>query len=109
MKIIIKTSNAKELKSKILKDAKDGNLSTWVHRNNADDQFITHKPDQWLDKVILVFMVSDDNKELEVTPSYWKGSDKPTADDYGTILGRFAERLWIQYRGDISSFDSKVV
>lgn len=106
MKIVIRTNNAKALKLKILKDAKEGNLSTWEHRSNSEDQFITHHPEQWVDKVILVFKLSDDNKELEVIPSYWKGHDVPTADDYGTILGRFAERLWIQYRGDWSSLES---
>lgn len=32
MKIIIKTSNAKILKEKILQDAIDGTLNTWEHR-----------------------------------------------------------------------------
>lgn len=108
MKITIHTTNAKNLKSKILKDAKDGSLTTWEHRSNKEDQFITHSPEQWIDKVLLVFTPSNDNKSLEVVPSYWKNHNKPTPNDYGTILGRFAERLWIQYRDDISSFVSDV-
>lgn len=108
MKIVIKTNDAKALKNKILNDAKNGNLNTWEHRSNKEDQFITHSPDQWADKVILVFTPSYDNKELTVTPSYWKGKDVPTDDEKGTILGRFCERLWNQYKNDLSSFVSYV-
>ena len=73
MKILIHTSNAKSLKTKILKDAKKGELSTWDHRSNNDDEFITHSPEQWADKVILVFTPSEDNKALTVAPSFWRG------------------------------------
>ena len=106
MKIDIHTSDAKKLKVKILKDAKNGDLNTWDYRSNNDDGFITHSPEQWTDKVILVFTPSDDNKTLAVEPSFWKGQYKPVADEMGTIMGRFAERLWIQYRGEYPSFES---
>lgn len=108
MKIVVKTTDAKALKAKILKEAKDGTLTTWTYRKGKDDEFITHSPEQWYDKVILEFTPSEDNNELEVKPAYWDGHDKPTKSDYGTILGRFAERLWIQYRSDITSFNSLV-
>lgn len=108
MKIVIKTDDAKALKTKILKEAKDGTLTTWTYRKGKEDEFITHSPEQWYDKVILGFVPSKDNDELEVKPSYWTGNDKPTDADYGTILGRFAERLWIQYRDDTISFNSLV-
>ncbi len=106
MKILIHTLNAKALKAKILKDSKDGNLNTWEYRSNNDDEFITHSPEQWVDKVILVFTPSDDNKSLSVEPSFWRGKYQPDTDEKGTILGRFAERLWIQYRCDYTSFES---
>lgn len=73
MKIEIHTPDAKKLKTKILKDAKDGDLSTWDYRSNNDDSFITHSPEQWADKVILVFTPSDDNKTLSVEPSFLTG------------------------------------
>lgn len=88
MKIVIKTADAKKLKSKIIKDSKSDNLNTWDYRNNKEDEFITLNPAQWVDKVILVFTPSEDNKELAVTPSFWKGKTVPTADEYGTIMGR---------------------
>lgn len=106
MKILINTSSAAALKAKILKDSKNGELATWDYRSNNDDEFITHSPEQWADKVILVFTPSDDNKMLSVEPSFWKGEYKPVADEMGTIMGRFAERLWIQYRGEYTSFES---
>ena len=106
MKILIHTANAKALKSKILKDAKNGDLNTWDHRSNNDDEFITHAPEQWVDKVILVFTPSTDNKALTIEPSFWRGKYQPNADEMGTILGRFAERLWIQYRSEYTSFES---
>lgn len=108
MKIVIKTTDAKALKAKIMKEAKDGTLNTWIYKKGKDDEFITHSPEQWFDKVILEFIPSKNNDELEVKPGYWTGKDKPTNADYGTILGRFAERLWIQYRDDITSFNSLV-
>ena len=40
MKIVVKTNDAKTLKTKILNDAKNGSLTTWEHRKNVDDQFI---------------------------------------------------------------------
>ena len=106
MKIEIHTSDAAKLKTKILNDAKNKKLNTWEHRKNDKDQFITHSPEQWVDKVILVFTPSEDNTVLVVKPSYWKGHTAPTEDEEGTIMGRFAERLWIQYRNQYSSFDS---
>ena len=106
MKIDIHTADANKLKAKIIKDAKAGTLNTWDHRSNKDDDFITHSPEQWADKVILVFTPSNDNKVLVVEPSFWKGKYKPNADEMGTIMGRFAERLWIQFRGDYTSFES---
>lgn len=108
MKITIFTPNARGLKAKILKDAKDGILNTWEYRSNNEDKYITHSPEQWIDKVLLIFTPSNDNQSLEVVPSYWRNQTIPTPEDYGTILGRFAERLWIQYRDDISSFVSDV-
>lgn len=106
MKIIVNTADAKALKAKILKEAKDGTLNTWTYRKGLEDEYITHSPEQWYDKVILEFAPSEDNDELEVKASYWTGKEVPTAADYGTILGRFAERLWIQYREDITSSNS---
>ena len=106
MRIEIHTADAKKLKVKNLKDAKNGDLTTWDYRSNNDDSFITHSPEQWADKVLLVFTPSDDNKTLSVEPSFWKGQYKPVADEMGTIMGRFAERLWIQYRGEYTSFES---
>lgn len=106
MKIQIHTTSAGALKAKILKDARNGDLNTWEHRSNKDDEFITHSPEQWADKVILVFTPSDDNKTLTVEPSFWKRKYKPVADEMGTIMGRFAERLWIQYRDEYTSFES---
>lgn len=49
------------------------NLDTWDYRKNDEDEFITHNPAQWVDKVILVFTPSEGNKELMVTPIFWKG------------------------------------
>ena len=106
MKIIINTTNAESLKAKIIKDARDGNLKTWEYRSNKNDVFITHSPEQWVDKVILVFTPSKDNTTLTIQPNYWKGKSEPSDEDNGIITGRFAERLWTQYRGEFESFES---
>mgnify|MGYP006920290712 FL=1 len=70
MRIIIHTVNARSLKFKIIKDAKEHYLSTWEYRSNGKDEFITHSPEQWEDNVILVFTPSQDNTTLTVEPSY---------------------------------------
>ncbi len=106
MRIIIHTVNARSLKSKIIKDAKEHYLSTWEYRSNGKDEFITHSPEQWEDNVILVFTPSQDNTTLTVEPSYWEGKSSPSDEEKGIILGRFAERLWVQYRAYFSSFES---
>ena len=38
--------------------------------------------------------------------TFWNGQYKPSDDEKGTIMGRFAERLWIDYRSQYSSFES---
>ena len=70
MRILIHTTNAKALKTKILKDAKNGDLSTWDHRSNNNDEFITHSPEQWVDKVILVFTPSEDKKGIDCSTKF---------------------------------------
>ena len=108
MKIEIYTADAAKLKAKILNDARENKLATWKCASGKSDVFLTHTPDQWVDKVILQFLPSENNTVLSVCPTYWNGRPVPTGDEIGTIMGRFSERLWIQYRADFSSFESVV-
>jgi hypothetical protein len=108
MKIIIYTADAAKLKAIFIKDAKEDRLKTWKCTSNIYDDFLTHTPDQWVDKVILKFTPSDNNTELVVFPVYWNNRPEPSYEEKGTIMGRFAERLWIQYRDYYTSFESFV-
>ena len=108
MKIEIYTADAAKLKAKILNDARENKLATWKCTSGKSDVFLTHTPDQWVDKVILQFLPSDDNNVLFVTPCYWNNKPEPSYEEKGTIMGRFAERLWIQYRDYYTSFESFV-
>lgn len=107
MKIDIYTTDARALKQRIASDAENGGLKTWeIRTNNENDKLLTHSLDQWADRVLLKLTPNNTNNVLSVTPRYWSGTQRPSSEEYGTILGRFCERLFVQYYDVISSFNS---
>jgi hypothetical protein len=100
MKITIPTSTGAALEKKIFKAVEDETLKTWEVRS-GEVKYLTHKPEQWYDKVLLRFTVT--KEALEVDTYWWKGN-VPNEDVKGYYIGRFTEALLVHFRGDFETF-----
>lgn len=108
MRIVIRTNDPEGLKKRIISDVENGVLSTWeIRSNNQEDKLLTHSAEQWVDKVLLR-LTPNSNHQLLIEPRHWKGSAKPSGEDYGTVLGRFCERLFVNYASSITGFDGDI-
>lgn len=104
MKIIIYTKNPEGLKGRIISDIENGNLPTWeIRTNKKDDKLLTHAGEQWADRVLLR-LTPNNNQQLIVETRHWSSIEKPSEEEYGTVLGRFCERLFVQYATSIDYF-----
>ena len=109
MKITINVQNPDGLKRRIVSDVENGNLSTWELRTNTkNDKLLTHSAEQWVDKVLLRLTPDTIAHQLLVEPRYWRDMQRPTEEEFGTVLGRFCERLFAQYSDVIDSFFGSV-
>ena len=105
MKIIVYTHDPEGLKGRIVSDIENGNLPTWELRTNKkDDKLLTHAGEQWADKVLLRLTPDKEAHQLIIEPRHWSNSSKPTEEESGTVMGRFCERLFVQYSSIIDSF-----
>jgi hypothetical protein len=105
MRLVVKTQNPESLKSRIVFDVENGNLPTWELRTNKkDDKLLTHSGEQWVDKVLLRMTVCKESHQLIIETRYWSNFPEPSREQRGTILGRFCERLFVQYSGELESF-----
>ena len=108
MKIIVYTQNPQGLKNQIISDVENGNLPTWELRTNKkDDKLLTHASEQWADKVLLRLTPDTDSHLLRIEPRHWSSVPQPSKEDSGTVLGRFCERLFVQYASVITSFEGE--
>lgn len=109
MEILIYTSNATSLKQALINDANEGTLKTWkVVKSKENGDLLTHSPEQWDEKVLLILTPKDENKQLVVTSSYWRGNTIPTDDDRSYYFGRFVEILLANYRNMFREINIKV-
>lgn len=106
MKYSIKTDDAIKLKETILscvekkKDLKKKDIHTWdVTTANKKEKVLIHVTDQWEDKGNLHLTVSEDNKELIVTFSYWAKFkvEERSRDERKYMFGRFTELLLVHF------------
>ena len=105
MRITIYVNDPEGLKRRIVSDVENGDLPTWELRTNtADDKLLTHSAEQWVDKVLLRLTPNIIDHQLLVEPRYWSKMQRPTKEEFGTVLGRFCERLFVQYSDVIDSF-----
>ena len=100
MKITIPTPKGAALKKKILEAVEDETLKTWEARGDQAEH-LTHKPEQWYDKVLLGFTVT--KTALEIDTYWWKGN-VPDEDVKGYYIGRFTEALLVHFRDDFETF-----
>lgn len=109
MRIIIETNDPEGLKRRIITDVENGELPTWELRSNKlDDKLLTHSAEQWVDRVLLRLTPNMATHQLLVEPRYWSGSTRPSVNDYGAVLGRFCERLFVQYASFINEFIGEI-
>ena len=109
MNIIINVKDPKVLKKVIVSDVENGNLPTWELRTNrSDDKLLTHSTEEWADKVLLRLTPNEAAHQLIIEPRYWNKMQKPTKEEFGAVLGRFCERLFVQYSSFFSSFTCNV-
>lgn len=109
MNIVINVQDPKQLKTIILTDVENGNLQTWELRTNrSGDKLLTHSAEQWVDKVLLRLTSNESAHQLIIEPRYWNNMQKPTKEEFGTVLGRFCERLFVKYSSFFSSFTCNV-
>ena len=109
MNITIYTKDPEGFKKQIIKDVENGELPTWELRtNDVGDKLLTHSAEQWVDKVLLRLSPNTDAHKLVVEPRYWSKMEKPSDEEFGTIMGRFCERLFVQYSSVIDSFSANV-
>lgn len=109
MKIIVKTQNPVGLKNQIISDVENGNLPTWELRTNKkEDKLLTHVGEQWADKVLIRLTPELKINQLVIEPRHWSNVSKPSVEESGTVMGRFCERLFVQYASVIESFKGEV-
>lgn len=106
---MIQTQDPEGLKRRIISDVESGNLPTWELRTNQNnDKLLTHSGDQWADVVLLRLTPDVNTQQLVIEPRHWSSSPKPSEVEKGTVLGRFCERLFIQYAQLIKTFIGEV-
>ena len=109
MEIKISTSSASALKTALIKGADDGTLKTWrVVKSKENGELLTHSPEQWNEKVLLILTPIENDNLLIVTTSYWRGHSVPTDDDRSYYFGRFIEALLANYRHMFSEINITV-
>lgn len=109
MRLVINTQDPEALKTRIISDVENGDLPTWELRTNKkDDKLLTHSGEQWADKVLLRMTPDAENQQLLIETRYWSSSPRPSEEQRGTVLGRFCERLFVQYAELIVSFVGEI-
>lgn len=101
MTITIPTTKGEALKKKIFDAVKDGLLETWVTRTGENAVYLTHKPTQWYDRVILKFSPND--KALVIETYGWT-NNVPDENTKSYYIGRFCEVLLAHFYVDFSTF-----
>lgn len=92
------TNDPEKLLKKIIKDIEDEKLATWgIVEDIEDNQFLTHTPDQW-NSVVIIHPISE-NDHLHFKFTWFSNFDNPGIEKIGTIVGRFTERLMVNYNG----------
>ena len=102
MRIEVNTSRPKSLFNIIHKDISDGERRTWIFVYDSNDQeFITHKPEQYFSKALISERFESNKLIFEVT---WF-SDHEEPDEYtkGFYMGRFSEMLLGRYSSEFEN------
>ncbi|WP_292947522.1 hypothetical protein [Mucilaginibacter sp. 44-25] len=89
--ITIQTKKGDALKKAIFEAVEDKTLKTWEIRESKDDSYLlTHKPEQWADRALLEFLVSEE--VLLIRTVTWRNHEEDLAAQ-NFFIGRFVEIL----------------
>lgn len=103
MKIKLFTESAKALAKDILNAVEDETIKTWVlKKDNNGSNFLTHKPEQWIDKALFGFKPETD--KLVIFLTWWKDKE-PTEDVKGYYVGRLTEILLVNFSNKFDKFE----
>lgn len=104
MKIEIYTKQGESLIKQIFSAVENENVKTWVLKKNIDgDKFLTHKPEQWCDKVLLGLKATDE--KVIVSLYWWENTGEPADDIKGYYIGRFTELLLVNFKEKFTKFE----
>lgn len=106
MQIEVQTKKSKELKTQILKVVEEEVVKTWVVRQSNGRKFLTHKPEQWYDKVLIGFTEEED--KLIFSINWWENYGEPSKDIKGYYIGRLTELLIVNFSDKFNRFEIKI-
>lgn len=103
MRIILNTKSAQKLIDKIFKAIADETIKTWeVKTDKSGSKFLTHNPEQWIDKALFGFKTETD--KLVIFLTWWKDKE-PTEDVKGYYVGRITEILLVHFSDMYDKFE----
>ena len=103
MKIEIYTDSSQELIDEIFNASREETIKTWIIRESKEGKaFLTHKPDQWVDKALFGFINNKDKLIIHLT---WWSNNVPTEDIKGYYMGRFTEVLLVNFSDKYGKFE----
>ena len=106
MQIEIHTNNPAALWTKIKKDITAGEVKTWKVVLDANKtEYLTHTPEQWLNKALLIPSTAISPNRLILKITWWTTS-VPNEYTKGLYIGRFTEELLEHYRNDFSKLET---
>ena len=103
MKIKLFTESAQTLTNAILNSVKDETVKTWeIKKDQNGDEFLTHNPEQWINKALFGFKSEKDKLIIYLT--WWKDKE-PTEDIKGYYVGRMTEILLVHFSEMYDKFE----
>ena len=73
-----------------------------IRKDANDSLFLTHKPEQWIDKALIGFRTEKD--KLFIFLTWWKDKE-PTKEIKGYYVGRMTEILLVHFSDMYEKFE----
>ena len=104
MEIRLKTKNGELLISKIFSAVENEEVRTWIVRKDKDNnKYLTHKPEQWYDKVLFAFNAT--TEDVIISIRWWKNYEEPNEETKGYYIGRLTELLLVNFKNYYTAFE----
>jgi len=103
MNIKLFTESSEALTNAILNTVNDETIKTWeIKKDQNGAKFLTHKPEQWINKALFGFKSETDKLVLFLT--WWKDNE-PTEYVKGYYVGRMTEILLVHFSEMYDKFE----